>query len=89
MCIRDRANVAEVRAGPDLHDAQPEAFKGHFAKPPRLNRGLADLKHAAAVAMVAIGDHGDIEIDDVAVLQLSITGHAMADLVVDLSLIHI
>jgi hypothetical protein len=76
-------DVTEVRAGPDLHNAEPEALESDLAQPSCLHGGLADLKHAAAVAMVAVADHRHIDVDDVAVLQLPITGDAMADLVVD------
>src|SRR5450756_1942375 len=67
----------------DLFDAQPHAFVRGFAEAARLDGGFADIKHATGVAVVAVLDHRDVNIDDVAVLQLLVSGNAVTDLVVD------
>ena len=44
---------------------------------------LADAEHAAGVAMPAVDDDCDIDVDDVAVLQPLVAGYAVADDMVD------
>ena len=44
----------------------------------RLDRRLADVEHAARVAVEAVLDHGDVDVDDVAVLQLLVARDAVA-----------
>jgi hypothetical protein len=43
--------------------------------------GLADVEHAAGVAVEAVLDHGDVDVDDVARLEHLVAGNAVADLV--------
>jgi hypothetical protein len=83
MLLDGMPDVTEVGARPDLCDAQPEAFESDLAESARLHRRLADLEHAAAVAVVTVADYGDVEIDDVAVLELTVAGNAMTYLMVD------
>jgi hypothetical protein len=56
---------------------------GHVHHPAGAHRGLADEEHAAGVAVVAVLDDGDVDIEDVAVLEPPVTGDAVADLVID------
>ena len=77
------ADVAEVRAGPHGADAAPHRLVGDVDQPPRLDRRRADVEHAARVAVEAVLDHGDVDVDDVAGLQLLVAGDAVADDVVD------
>ena len=46
-----RADVAEPRARPHLADAEPHAFEGDVDQALRLDARLADVEHAAAVAV--------------------------------------
>jgi len=78
-----RADVAQPRPGTHLADAEPHAFESHVDQAPRLDARLADIEHPAAVAVEAVLDHGDIEVQDVAGLEDPLTGYAVADLVVD------
>ena len=48
-----------------------------------LHAGLADEKHAAGIAVKAVLDDGDIDIDGVAVLQLAVARDAVTDHVID------
>jgi len=82
MLLDRVANVTERRAGADLYDAQPQALEGDFAQASRLQRRFAYLEHAAAVAVIAVRDHGHVEVDDVPILQQPVAGDAMADLMV-------
>src|SRR5688572_2811650 len=77
------ADVAQVRARPHLADALPQAFVGHLAQAARLDRGIADVKHAAGVAMEAVLDHRYVDVDDVPGTQLLVAGHAVTHHVVD------
>src|SRR5207244_1563158 len=80
--LDDGADVAEARAGPHLPDAEPHAFESHVDQPPRLDVGLADVEHAAAISVVAVLDDGDVDVEDVGQLEDAFAGNAMADLVV-------
>lgn len=83
MLLDGLANIAQMCARSDLGDAEPEAFKGNFTQALGLNRYIANLKHAACIAVIALLDGRDIEIDDVAILQLSVAGNPMTYLVID------
>jgi len=76
------ADVAERGARAHLRDTEPETFPADVTQPPRCDRGLAGDEHPAGVPVEAILDDGDVEIDDVAMLQHPLTRDAMTDLVV-------
>src|SRR5688572_10660135 len=77
------AQVAQPRARAHLADAEPHAFVRHLDQAARLYARLADIEHAARVAVKAVLDHGDVDVEDVAGLENPVAGDAMADLVVD------
>jgi hypothetical protein len=66
-----RADVAEMRAGVHGAYASPHRLVCHLDQPARLDRRLADEEHAARVAVIAVLDYRDVDVDDVAVLSLS------------------
>ena len=70
---------------PGLAAAMPggEALIGHFDQALGLAGDFADRIHAARVAVPAIDDQGDVDIDDVALAQRPLVGNAVADDVVD------
>jgi hypothetical protein len=76
------ADVAEGRARMHRADALPHALVGDLAQATRLHRGLADVEHAAGVAVPAVLDDGDVDVDDVAIAQHLVARHAVANLVV-------
>src|SRR5690606_37629325 len=79
--------VADVAQGrPRLHraDAAEHGLAGRLHQAPGHHRGGAHVVHAAGVAVPAVLDHGDVDVEDVAVLQhLALAGDAVADDVVD------
>jgi len=77
------ADVAQPDAGLDLDDALPHGVVGECAQAFGGDGAFAHDEHAAGVAMPAVLDDGDVQIDDVAVLQGAVVGDAVADLVVD------
>ncbi len=78
------ADVAQRRARLDRADAAPHGFVGGIDQALGHDRRRADVVHAAGITVPAILDHGDIDVDDVAVLEdLGVTGDAVADHVVD------
>jgi isoquinoline 1-oxidoreductase beta subunit len=77
------ADVAERRTGADRGDAAHHALIGHVHQQPRLGGGGACHVHAAGVAVPAIEDHGDVDIDDVAIGQHPLTRYAVAHDMVD------
>ena len=83
MLLNGLPNITQAGAGPDLCDAKPEAFKGYFAQAFGLNRNIANLEHSTGIAVIAVFDCCDIKINDVAILELLVSGNAMADLMVD------
>ncbi len=60
------ADVAQVRAGPHRFDAAPHGLVADLGQPLRVRRRLADEVHAAGVAVKAVLDHRDVDVDDVA-----------------------
>src|SRR5256714_210071 len=78
-----RADVTEKGPGAHLADAEPHALVGRLAQPLCLDGRLADIVHAAGIAVKAVLDHGDVDIEDVACLEHALARNAMADLVVD------
>src|SRR3954467_13015346 len=77
------ADVAQPRARTHYADTAPHAFIGDVHQPPGLDARLADVIHAARVAMKAVLDHGNVDIEDVAGLQDALARHAVAHLVID------
>ena len=63
-------DVAEKGAGLDRVDAAPHAFVGDLGQATRLDRRFADEEHAAGVAVIAVLDDGDVDVDYVAGLEL-------------------
>jgi hypothetical protein len=73
-----------AQGGPGTHRADPAEHRlaGHVDQAPGEHRGLADEEHLAGVAVIAVLDDGDVDIDDVALLQALVAGDAVTDLVV-------
>ncbi|CAJ6303506.1 Uncharacterised protein [Burkholderia pseudomallei] len=83
MLLDRVADVAEMRAGPHLVDAEPHAFVGGLHEALREDRALADDEHPARVAEIAVLDDGDVDVQRVAVLERLLARDAVADHVVD------
>ena len=77
------ADVAEGGAGADLRDAAHQRLMGHVDQAFGASHGLAGDEHARGVAVPAIEDHRDVDVQDVAVLELLGPGNAVADDVSD------
>src|SRR5207253_4542804 len=60
------ADIAGGGAGLHGSDAAHHGFIGHFDQPLGLARDRADHIHAAGIAVPAVDDEGDVDIDDVA-----------------------
>src|SRR6185437_10223463 len=73
------ADVAEAGARLDLAYTAPHRRKGHFAQPLGLDRRRADVEHPAGVAVEAVLDHRDVDVDDVAGLEHFVARDAVAD----------
>ena len=76
-------DIAQARAGPDLVNAAPHALIGEVAQTPGLDRRLADIEHPAGVAVEAVLDHCDVDVDHVARLELLVARNSVADDVID------
>src|SRR6266581_2910930 len=83
MLLDRRADVTEKSPGAHLADAEPHALVSGLAQPLRLNGGFADIVHAAGIAVKAVFNHGDVDIQDVPRLEHALPWNAVADLVVD------
>ncbi|MNL21380.1 hypothetical protein D3C87_1426670 [compost metagenome] len=77
------ADVAEAAAGFDDLDRLVHAFLGDLRQTLGPDRHFADVEHAAGVAVVAVFDHGNVDIQGVAVFQGLVVRDTMADHVVD------
>ena len=73
------ADVAEVRAGPHGANPAPHGLVGDLAQAARLDRRRAHVEHAARVAVEAVLDDGDVDVDDVSGLELLVAGNAVTD----------
>ena len=76
-------DVAEPVAGPRLLEAEHQAFVGDVDQLARLQRHVADQVHAAGVAVPAVEDRRDVDVDDVAVLERLVARDSVADDMVD------
>mmetsp|Transcript_20980 Transcript_20980/g.80928 ORF Transcript_20980/g.80928 Transcript_20980/m.80928 type:complete len:420 (+) Transcript_20980:106-1365(+) len=77
------ADIAQPRAGANLGNALPHGLVSEGAEPLGGNGPLSDDEHAAGVTVPAVLDDGDVDVDDVAVLQRLVVRDAVADLLVD------
>src|SRR4051794_23719831 len=73
------ADVAGGGAGFYRGDAAHHRLIGDLDQPLRLARDRPDGIHPAGIAIPAVDDEGDVDIDDVAFLQRPVAGHAVAD----------
>ncbi|MNZ45711.1 hypothetical protein D3C78_633720 [compost metagenome] len=76
-------NVAQRSAGTNLADARAHGLVGGLDQVPCLRGGLAHEVHATGVAVPAVLDHGDVDVDDVAIAQCLGRRNAVADHVID------
>lgn len=65
MSLDRMADVAERSAGFDDVDTFPQAFVGYIAEALGQGGNLADREHPAGVAIPAILDDGDVQIDNI------------------------
>ncbi len=72
------ADVAQVRSRPDRANALPHCLVGDLAQASSLDRRRTDVEHAARVAVETILNDGDVDVDDVAGLELLVAGDAVA-----------
>ena len=78
------ADVVEVSARTNGVDPGPHRLEGEVDEALTCNRGFAHNKHAGGVAVIAVLDARDVDVDDVALLQfLRLRRNAVADDVVD------
>src|SRR4051812_1067093 len=83
MALDGSTQVAQTGARTHMADAEPHALMGHVDQAARLDARLADEVHPAAIAVVAVLDHGDVDIEDVPGFEHALAGYAVANLVVD------
>jgi hypothetical protein len=77
-------DIAQARARPDAGDAEPQTFEGDLAQPAGLLADfIADHEHAAGVAVEAVLDHRDVQVDDVTLLQRTRCRNAVAHDMID------
>ena len=77
------ADVAGGGAGFHRGNAAHHRLIGHLDQPLGLARDCAQRIHPAGIAVPALDDEGDVDIDDVALLQHPVPRHAVADHVID------
>src|SRR6202034_2600258 len=63
------ADVAQVCARPDCLDTVPHRLVTGAGKPAGEDARVPDEVHPAGVAVKAVADHGDVDVDDIAALQ--------------------
>src|SRR3954454_16286512 len=72
-------------SGSGLHGSDPahHGLVSHLDQPFRFAGDRAHRIHPAGIAVPALDNESDVDVDDVAVLQQPVSGHAVADHVVD------
>ena len=85
MALDRMGDIAEAIAGLGLLEAEHQAFIGDIDQLPGLQRNVADQEHPAGIAMPAVENWGNIDIDDVAVLEDLVARDAVAHDMVDRS----
>ena len=83
MHLNGVPNIAQSRTGADGCNALHHGVIGHIHQQFRFGGGFPGHIHAARIAMPAIQDDGDVNIDDIAIHQHAIPRNAMADHVID------
>src|ERR1700730_10626061 len=78
-------DIAGGGAGFHRGDAAHHGLVGYFDQPFGLAGDRAHRIHPAGIAVPALEDEGNVDVDDVAFLQQPVPGHAVADHVVDRS----
>src|SRR5262249_8398876 len=76
-------DVAQMRTRPHRANSAPHRLVGDLAKPLGLDRRRANAEHATRIAVIAVLDHRDVDVDDVAVLEPLVAGYAVTNNVVD------
>ena len=76
-------NISDVIARLRLLDTKHQAFVGQLDESPCLQGYLADIIHTASIAMPAVDNRRDVDIDDVAVPEWLIGGDAVTHDVID------
>ena len=77
------ADVTEARTRAHAADSLPHRLETALDQPLRVRQRLADEIHAAGVAVEAVADDRDVDVDDVAVLQAFVVRDAVAHHMVD------
>ena len=72
-----------MRPRPYLQNPQPHAFESDIGQALGGDGRFAGVKHPAGVAVVAVLDDGDINIDDISGLEHLVARNAVTNLVVD------
>lgn len=60
------SDVPQIGARSDDRDPVPHALISDLTQALCLDRRLSDVKHTTGIAMIAVFDHGDVDIHDVA-----------------------
>ena len=72
-------DVAQPRARLHGANAAPHGSVGCLGQSFSGDARLADVEHAAGVAVIAVDDHRDVNVEDVAVLQFFVARNAVAN----------
>ena len=78
-----RADVAQPRAGFGRRDAEHQAFVSHLDQLLGLERRLAGVEHPAGIAVPAVNQRRDVDVENIAILQHLVARNAVTDHMVD------
>lgn len=76
-------DIAQAASRSDLLDTDPERLLGDFDQPFGQDGGLSDAEHLTGIAMEAILDDGNVNVDDIPFFQPLLAGYTVADNLVD------
>ena len=83
VMLNGRADVAEPHPRPHHPYPHAHALVAHLGEPAGADGGFPDQEHLARVAVVAVLDDGDVDVDDIPVLQRPVVRYPVADDVID------
>ena len=83
VLLNSMTNITQLDAGFNHINPYQHTFTGYSRQALRQNRGLAHMKHFTGIAVITIFYNRYIDINDVAIFELFITGDTVTDNMID------
>ena len=77
--LNGMANITKPVARPSSGDAAHQGFIGDFSQACGFDRWCANIKHAGCIAIPAVQNNGNINIQNITIAQRLVAGNAVTD----------